>query len=90
MEITFDQTKRDATLEERGLEDAAVVFDGCTLDMVDARFDYGEERIITVGYLEDRMVIVVWTERGDARHIISMRKANEREKKRFAQRLGEG
>lgn len=57
--------------------------------MADDRFDYKEARIITVGYLVDRMVIVVWTQRGDARHVISMRKANEREEKRFAQRLGE-
>ena len=58
--------------------------------MMDDRFDHGEERIITVGHLEGRMVIVVWTERGNARHLISMRKANECEKRRFAQRLGEG
>jgi uncharacterized DUF497 family protein len=91
MELTFDPVKRDFTFDERGLafEDAALVFEGQTLDMVDDRFDYKEERIITVGYLVRRMVIVVWTQRGDARHVISMRKANEREEKRFAQRLGE-
>lgn len=71
-------------------EDAALVSEGDTLDVIDNRFDYGEERVITVGHLDGRLVVVVWTERGDARHIISMRKANEREKKRFAQRLGEG
>jgi len=70
-------------------DDAAAVFQGDTLDMVDDRADYGEERVITVGCLAGRMVIVVWTQRGEARHIISMRKANEREEKRFAQRLGE-
>jgi uncharacterized DUF497 family protein len=36
------------------------------------------------------MVIVVWTPRADARHVISMRKANDREKARFGQRLGQG
>ncbi|KLU21076.1 hypothetical protein EOS_38070 [Caballeronia mineralivorans PML1(12)] len=89
MKITFDPAKRSRTFDERGLafEDAALVFEGRTLDMVDDRFDYPEERIITVGHLADRMVIVVWTQRGEARHVISMRKANEREKKRFAQRL---
>lgn len=90
MRLTFDRAKRDATFNDRGLafEDATTVFEGLTLDMVDDRFDYGEERTITVGRLTGRMVIVVWTQRGDARHIISMRKANEREEKRFAQRLG--
>jgi uncharacterized protein len=91
MKITFDQSKRDATLAERGLafEDAVAVFERVTLDMVDCRFHYDEARIITAGYLDGRMVIVVWTARGNARHIISMRKANEREKARFAQRLDE-
>jgi uncharacterized DUF497 family protein len=92
MKITFDPAKRSQTFDTRGLafEDAALVFEGQTLDMIDDRSDYGEERIITVGHLVGRMVIVVWTQRGDARHVISMRKANEREEKRFAQRLGEG
>ena len=91
-EITFDPVKRDTTFLERGLDfgDAATVFQGNTLDRVDDRFDYGEERIITIGRLAGRMVIVVWTQRGDARHIISMRKANEREERRFGQRLGQG
>jgi uncharacterized DUF497 family protein len=45
--------------------------------------------VISMGHLGARMVIVVWTQRGDARHVISMRKANEREERRFAERLGE-
>ena len=91
MKLTFDPVKRDFTFDERGLafEDAALVFEGQTLDMVDDRFDYKEERIITVGYLVGRIVFVVWTQCGDGRHVISMRKANESEEKRFAQRLGE-
>lgn len=92
MRITFDPDKRDRTLAERGLDfaDAAEVFAGVTLDSPDSRKDYGETRIITAGHLRGRLVIVVWTPRGDARHVISMRKANEREKARFGQRLGEG
>jgi hypothetical protein len=44
---------------------------------------------MTVGHLRGRMVIVVWTARGDARHVISMRKANDREQARFANRFRE-
>jgi len=89
MEITFDPAKRDATLKDRGLDfaDAAIVFSGPTFSAVDDRFDYGEERIFTVGLLADRMVIVVWTARGSVRHVISMRKANEREQTRYRERL---
>jgi uncharacterized DUF497 family protein len=90
--VTFDPGKRDRTLHDRGLDfaDAAEVFAGVTVDRVDDREDYGETRIITVGYLRGRMVIVVWTPRNEDRHVISMRKANEREKARFRERLGQG
>jgi len=91
MKITCDPVKRTATMENRGLDfaDAAEVFAGKCLYIPDERHDYGEQRIITVGALRGRMVIVVWTPRGDARHVISMRKANDREKARFGQRLEE-
>jgi uncharacterized DUF497 family protein len=44
--------------------------------------------LTTVGVLDGRMVILVWTPRGEARRIISMRKANEREIAKFAPALG--
>ena len=92
IKITFDPAKRDRTLRERGLDfsHAEEVFAGETIDIPDLRHDYGEPRINSVGYLRGRMVIVCWTPRGDARHIISMRKANDREKARYGQRYGEG
>jgi uncharacterized DUF497 family protein len=66
MKITFDPVKRAVTLAERGLdfEDAAELFRGDTLDSPDDRWDYGELRMLTVGHLHGRMVIVVWTPRG--------------------------
>jgi hypothetical protein len=91
VKISYDPAKRAATLKERGLdfEDAAEVFAGRTLDLPDDRFDYGELRVVTVGRLHGRMVVIVWTPRGAIRHVISMRKANEREQARFGQRLAE-
>ena len=90
MEITFDPAKWLRTREERDLDfrDAAEVFAGPTLDAPDERRDYGEVRMITVGHLRGRMVVIVWTQRGAARHIISMRKANDREKANYSHRLG--
>ena len=89
MAITYDPVKRDWTLRERGLdfEDADRVFAGPTFDQEDDRRDYGEARIITIGFLRGRMVVVVWTPRGSNRHVISTRKANEREKARYAEKL---
>ena len=90
MRITFDPVKRDKTLVERGLDFARAgeVFEGVTVTNSDKRSDYGEPRCATVGRLDERVVVVVWTPRGRARRIISMRKANEREIAKFAQDLG--
>jgi uncharacterized DUF497 family protein len=90
MEITFDPAKRARTLAERGLDflDATVVFAGPVATAEDDRADYGEMRFRTVGYLRGRMVMIVWTPRGDARHVISMRKTNDRETRRFQKLLG--
>lgn len=89
MAISYDPAKRDETLAERRLDfaDAEHVLDGRKYQFVDDRFDYGEERITTVGFLDERMVVVVWTRRGEERHIISMRKANEREQRRYQDRM---
>ncbi len=89
MRITFDPAKRAWTLAKRQLDlvDAAKVLAGSTFDAPDDRQDYGEVRIVTAGLLDGRMVIVVRTPRGDARHVISMRKANDREKARYWDRL---
>ena len=91
MKITFDPAKRASTLRDRSLDfaDAAEVFAGKALNIPDERRDYGEPWIVTVGSLRGRMVIVVWTPRGNGRHVFSMRKANDREKARFGKRLEE-
>ena len=85
MAITFDPAKRDRTLLERGLDfaEADLLFAGEHDDFLDTRRDYGELRWITIGALRGRMVVVGWTPRGDDRHVFSMRKANEREQKRY-------
>lgn len=90
MLIEFDSVKRDKTLVERGLDFARApeVFAGPVLELPDDRQDYGEQRFITFGVLDARLVVLVWTPRGEARRIISMRYANDREISRFGQRLG--
>jgi uncharacterized DUF497 family protein len=86
MRITFDPAKRARTLADRGLdfEDAAIVFEGTTVEVEDTRKNYGEPRIICYGLLSGRLVVVGYTPRGATRHVFSMRKANDREKARLA------
>lgn len=90
MRITFGPAKRDATLEHRGLDfaDAVEVFAGLHTVAPDDRYDYGEPRFISAGYLRRRMVVIVWTPRDDARHIISMRYCHAKEEKRWHAQIG--
>jgi uncharacterized protein len=90
MEIEFDHDKRFQTLLKRGLDfaDAAQVIKGPNITIDDDRREYPEKRNITFGDLLGRLVVVVWTKRDDRHRIISMRKANDREQKRFGSRLG--
>ena len=69
------------------MADAGAVYEADHITFADIRFDYGEQRFVTIGFLDGRMVILAWTLRGETRRIISMRKANEREKKKYGPRL---
>ena len=89
MTIEFDEAKRAATLAARGLDMARAgeAFAGATLTVEDDRQDYGEDRFITIGFLDAVMVVLVWTPRASAYRIISMRKANERERALYTPRF---
>ena len=90
MEVEYDPDKRERTLAERGLDmaEAGGVFADVHLTFADDRRDYGEDRWVTFGILDGRMVCVAWTPRGEARRIISMRKCNAREQGRYLPLLG--
>jgi uncharacterized DUF497 family protein len=90
--IVWEDAKNRANRERHGLafEDVRLVFESPTVTFVDDRRDHGEIRYVTLGLLAGRVVVVVHTPRGDTTRIISMRKANEREKAIYRQRLAEG
>jgi uncharacterized DUF497 family protein len=92
MRITCDSAKRQRTLQERGLDmrRAKEIFAGYHFTRADDRFDYGEPRFTTVGWLDSRLVVFVWTPRGTARRIISMRHCHEREAKTLRHFLPQG
>jgi uncharacterized DUF497 family protein len=87
MKLSWDELKRQAALADRGLDfaDAEVVFASAVVEWKDIRKDYGEGRMLCVGLLLGRLVVVGYVQRGQSRHIFSMRKANEREQARFGQ-----
>ncbi|WP_251374548.1 BrnT family toxin [Polynucleobacter sp. es-EL-1] len=84
--IEFDPQKRVQTLLERGLDFARAgeVLSQTIHTFQDLRQSYGESRFITLGFLDGRLTVVVWTQRGSRKRIISMRNANERETKEYS------
>jgi uncharacterized DUF497 family protein len=53
------------------------------LTRVDASQDYGEQRLISLGWLQGRVVVLVWTDREDGPRLISCREANPHEQEAY-------
>ena len=87
MEITFDPAKNEKNIRERGLSfQRAAEFDFQTaIFTVDARRDYGETRHRAFGFLDGRLHALVFVETLHGIRVISFRKANKREVKRYEQ-----
>ena len=85
MRFTWSERKRAINLREHGLDfvDAPRVFEGLTFTYEDDRFDYGEQRFVTLGLLAGVPVSIAHTESADEIRIISFRKATGREAQRF-------
>jgi uncharacterized protein len=64
------------------------VFSGPCVTFVDDRFDYGKERLIALGQLAGRLVVIAHAPREGGTRIISMRKGNRREQEIYKKRLG--
>jgi len=87
MEIEFDPEKNVRNVRERGISfDQVQKFDwDSALVWPDNRQDYGEERFIALGLIGERLRSLVFTVRGYAVRVISLRKANRREELGYEQ-----
>ena len=97
MRFEWDDDKQAANLRNHGLDlaDAEAVFQHPRLTWLDTREDYGEDRWCSLGMLQGRVVVLVYTERlPDIIRVISLRKATRRERTQYDQflqdRLGQG
>lgn len=89
METTFDPAKDATNLEKHGVSLALVsemVWDEA-IERMDDRKNYGEIRMIATAPIKNRLFVVVYTNRGDTRRIISLRKANDREVRDYANQI---
>lgn len=87
VEITFDPAKNADNIRERGLPFSLVKdeFDWASARVIeDKRKDYGERRFRALGFIGARLHAVVYTPRATMMHVISLRKANRREERRYA------
>ena len=82
MQFAWDDAKSERNRRERGFDfaTAALIFAGPVQTVVDERRDYGEERIIAIGEIDGEVLVLVYTDGGQVRRIISARRANGKER----------
>lgn len=83
---TYDEAKRQTNIVKHGGIDLArceCIFDSPMLTKEDSRDTYGEQRLASLGWLVDRVVMLIWTERAAGPHLISCRQADKHETKRY-------
>ncbi len=90
MGFEWDEDKNRINIAKHGVsfEDAVKIFEGFTLERIDDRFDYGEERILSLGMLNGIVILaVVHTDRNGKTRIISARKANKAERNEYEKKI---
>ena len=86
MPLSYDPAKSERNEAERGLAfDLAEELDwSSALIAEDTRKDYEERRYQALGFIGEHLHMLVFTPRGGAVHVISLRRANQRERMRYA------
>ena len=90
MRYTYDHKKRAANLKKHGydFDDARLVIESDkSVTFEDQRFDYGEQRYVTLGVLRGKVVAIATAETDDEIRVISMRKAAPNEEKIYYRNL---
>ena len=90
MQFEWDEEKNRRNIEKHGIDfsDAADIFNHPLLTMLDDRYDYEENRWVSIGWIHTIVGVVVYTERTeDVVRIISARKATRREVQCYEQVL---
>jgi uncharacterized DUF497 family protein len=85
VKLEWDDKKRNKALAERGLDfaDIARVDWDTAFTIEDMRVDYAEARFVTTDPINNRLCVFAWCWRGEALRVISLRKANERERNKY-------
>jgi uncharacterized DUF497 family protein len=91
MELQWDEAKRKSNLHNHGIDFVGIeqAFEGETVTILDDRFDYGEERFVTFGLLDGRVVAIAHTEKEEVIRIISVRKATKYEESSYFKEIAD-
>ena len=87
LEFEWDENKNQVNIRRRGIsfQEASRIFRLSTLDEIDDREDYGETRIASIGEADGRILYVVYTWRNNVIRIISARRANRHERRKYSE-----
>ena len=88
--ITWDESKRQTNIAKHGIDfgDCGPVFDAPLITREDDREAYGEQRLQSYGLVHGTVVFLVWTERAQGPHLISIRKAKRHEQRYYFDQIG--
>jgi len=91
MKFDWDEAKRRFNIRKHGIDflDVAKVFDGDILTIEDDRYEYGENRFITLGILRNHVIVIAHTETETLIRIISARKATRNEEKLYFEQIAD-
>ena len=83
--MSYDPAKRSRNQRKHKIDlaECEAVFDGPMLTREDTREEYGEQRLVSLGWLKGRVVVLVWTDRDDGPRLISCREAEPHEQEAY-------
>ncbi len=90
LEVEWDEGKRQSNLQKHGVdfEDIKAVFESeTTVEWIDNRRDYGEQRVNLLGDIAGKIFLITYTKRNAKYRLISARRANSRERRKYYQSL---
>jgi len=88
--ISYDENKRQTNFKKHGIDlaDCVSIFDHPMITREDNRENYGEQRLQSLGLLNSVVVFIVWIDKADHPHLISVREATKYEQKYYYANIG--
>ena len=90
--MSYDPAKRKVNLRKHGIDlaECEPVFDEPMVSREDDRYAYGEQRLVSLGWLKSREVVLVWTDRDDGPHLISCSEGETHEQEAYFRAFPKG